>query len=164
MRSESNPKFFRTASKNRWIRDNSKFGGRSGARSGSNFRSVSRPGSKPGERGKSELFRKVEKIEKENVKLKKTMVETKKAVDIQSICMKNMEELMKNIPINTKFVEEEIVVDVKYVEKDMKSMMVIDSGAPVSLVSSTWLKNYLKEFKVDNEEVERSGSNQRFRL
>ena len=78
--------------------------------------------------------------------------------------MKNMEEMVKKIEINTKFIKEEIVIDVKYVEKDTESMIVIDSGAPVSLVSSTWLENYLKEAKVDDEEVERSGSNRRFRL
>ena len=52
----------------------------------------------------------------------------------------------------------------KYVERDTENMMVIDSGAPVSLVSSAWLENYLKEAKVDDEEVEKSSSNRRFRL
>merc|ERR1711905_98223 len=44
-RSESNPKFFRTASKNKYKRDNSKFGGKSNYRpyrDGSRFRSRSR--------------------------------------------------------------------------------------------------------------------------
>ena len=71
---------------------------------------------------------------------------------------------MKKLTINTQFVEEEIVIDVKYVEKEIENMMVIDSGAPVSLMSSTWFQNYLKESKVDNEEVQKSSSNQRFRL
>ena len=31
-------------------------------------------------------------------------------------------------------------------------------------MSSAWLENYLKEAKVNNEEVEKSSSNQRFRL
>ena len=43
-------------------------------------------------------------------------------------------------------------------------MMIIDSGAPVSLMSSAWFNNYLKEAKVDNEEVQKSSSNRRFRL
>ena len=46
-----------------------------------------------------------------------------------------MEEMMK-IAINTKYIEEEIVIDIKYVEKDTENMMVINSDAPVSLVSS----------------------------
>merc|ERR1712105_299278 len=52
-RSESNPKFFRTASKNNWTRDNSKFGGRSNSRpyrDSSRFRSKSRNGGRSAER------------------------------------------------------------------------------------------------------------------
>ena len=102
--------------------------------------------------------------------------------------MKNIEEMLKSVElvdnteedttvpaedtdeekaaiINTKFVEEEISITVNFVEKDTDDMMmVIDSGAPVSLVSSTWLKNYLESAKVSDEEVERSSSNQRYRL
>ena len=54
------------------------------------------------ERPKSDLFKKVEAIKKENVKKNKTIVEMKKAIDIQSICMKNMENMMKKMMINTK--------------------------------------------------------------
>ena len=43
-------------------------------------------------------------------------------------------------------------------------MMVLDSGVPISLVSSTWLKNYLRAMDVDNEKVERSGDKRRFEL
>ena len=75
-RSESNPKFFRTASKRKWIRDDSKFGGRSQSRPGSRFRNESklrnnfrnssnlRNSSKSAERPKSDLLKKVEGIEK----------------------------------------------------------------------------------------------------
>jgi len=48
-RSESNPRYFRTASKNNWKRDNSKFGGRRSSRpsrDSSRFRSKSRNGDK----------------------------------------------------------------------------------------------------------------------
>ena len=37
----------------------------------------------------------------------------KKTLDIQSIYIKNMEEMIKKFMINTKFVEEEIVINVK---------------------------------------------------
>ena len=77
---------------------------------------------------------------------------------------KNIEEMLKKVTINTKFVEEEIVIDVKYVEKEINKMMIIDSGAPVSLMSSTWFNNYIKEAKVDEEEIKKSSSNRRFRL
>jgi len=152
-RSETNPKYFRTASRNKWIRDSSRFGGRSNSRpfrDGSRLRSKSRNGDKSVERPKSDLLKKVEAMEKDNVAIKTSI--------------KNIEEMMKKVTINTKFVEEEIVIDVKYVEKDIENMMIIDSGAPVSLMSSAWFNNYLKEAKVDNEEVQKSSSNRRFRL
>ena len=77
-----------------------------------------------------------------------------------------MTETIKKSIISPKFVEEEIVIDVKYVENgnEIEHMMVIDSGAPVSLVSSAWLKQYMKDAKVDNEEVKRESSCRRFRL
>ena len=77
---------------------------------------------------------------------------------------KNIEEMLKKVTINTKFVEEEIFIDVKYVEKEIENTMIIDSGAPVSLMSSMWFNNYIKEAKVDNEQIKKSSSNRRFRL
>ena len=96
------------------------------------------------------MLKKVEAMEKDNVAIKTSI--------------KNIEEMMKKVTINTKFVEEEIVIDVKYVEKDIENMMIIDSGAPVSLMSSAWFNNYLKEAKVDDKEVQKSSSNRQFRL
>merc|ERR1712105_201737 len=75
-----------------------------------------------------------------------------------------MGELLKKATINTKFMEEEIFIDVKYMEKEIENTMIIDSGAPVSLMSSTWFDNYTKEAKVDNEQIKKSSSNRRFRL
>ena len=72
--------------------------------------------------------------------------------------------MLKKVTINTQFVEEEIFIDVKYVEKEIDNSMIIDSGAPVSLMSSTWFANYIKEAKVENEQILKSSSNQRFRL
>ena len=103
------------------------------------------------------MLKKIEVIEKDSVAMKK-------AIDIQLICMKNMEEMIKKLTINTKYVEEEIVIDIKYIEKDIDNMMIIDSGAPVSLMSSDWFGNYLKEAKIDEEEVKKSKSSRRFRL
>ena len=78
--------------------------------------------------------------------------------------IKNIEEMMKKVTINTKFVEEEIFIDVKYVEKEIENTMIIDSGAPVSLMSSEWFNNYIKEAKVDNEQIKKSSSRRPFRL
>jgi len=96
------------------------------------------------------LFKKVELNEQKLDKVEKPI--------------KNMEEMMKKITINSKFVEEEIVIDVQYVEKDIENMMMINSGAPVSLVSSDWFKQYVKEAKIDDEEIKKSSSAWRFRL
>merc|ERR1712105_567058 len=152
-RSESNPKYFRTASRNNWKRDSSKYGGRSTSRpyrDSSRFRSKSRNREKSAERPKSDLLKKVETMEKEIGAIKTSN--------------KNIEEMLKKVKINTKFVEEEIFIDVKYVEKEIENTMIIDSGAPVSLMSSNWFNNYIKEAKVDNEQIKKSSSNRRFRL
>ena len=42
--------------------------------------------------------------------------------------------------------------------------MVFDSGAPVSLVSSDWLKTYMRNMEMEDEGVERSEDSKRFRL
>ena len=59
------------------------------------------------ERPKSEMFRKVENLEKE---------------------MKEIKDILK--AINTQYVEEEIVIDVKLVKEGQERLMLIDSGAP----------------------------------
>ena len=56
------------------------------------------------------------------------------------------------------------MIDVMYAQKEMENSMIIDSGAPVSLVSSTWLKNYVKEAKVEEESIVKASSNRRVRL
>ena len=85
---------------------------------------------------------------------------TTKKIDALTNTVKVLTETIKKSIISPKFVEEEIVIDVKYVENDneIEHMMVIDSGAPVSLVSSDWLKQYLKEAKVDNKEVKKAAA------
>ncbi len=60
---------------------------------------------------------------------------------------------MKNI--NTRYVDKEIVIDVKYVNEGQERVMLIDSGAPKSIVSSRWYEGYLKDSKVDGENVKR---------
>ena len=75
-----------------------------------------------------------------------------------------MSEILKKSTINTKFVKEEIVIDIKYVEANIENMMVINRGAPVSLVNSAWFKQYVKEAKIDDEEIKKSSSYRRFRL
>merc|ERR1712237_300771 len=178
-RSESNLKFFRTVSKGRYQRDNSRFDGRSNSRpnnssrqygnsrpyrDASQIRSQSRnrgrsPGNgtgnreKSAERPKSNLEKKVESIEKELNTIKQSVGGIKK-----------IEEMLKKVTISTQYVEEEVFIDIKYVQKEIDNTMIIDSGAPVSLMSSAWFANYTAEAKVDNEEIVKSSSKRRFRL
>merc|ERR1712105_60797 len=159
-RSESKPGYYRTASRGRYIRDSSRFGGRSSSRpngnprpyrDGSRIRSQSRgknPESgtgnreKSAERPKSNLEKKVESIEKELNTIKQSVGGIKK-----------IEEMLKKVTINTQYVEEEIFIDIKYVQRETDNSMIIDSGAPVSLVSNAWLKNYMEEAKVGDESI-----------
>ena len=48
--------------------------------------------------------------------------------------------------------EEEIIIDVKYVNAVAERMMLIDSGAPKSKLSKKWLEGYLK---VSDEDVKK---------
>ena len=43
---------------------------------------------------------------------------------------------MKNKLISIQFVGEEILIDVKYVNEGQERMILIDNGAPISIVSS----------------------------
>ena len=168
-RSESRPGYFRTASRGRYIRDSSQFGGRSSSRpnsrpdqDGSRIRSPSKgknPANGTGNRErsadkpKSDLVKKVEGLEKEISYIKKSIG-----------AVPRIEEMLKKVTISAQYVEDEVFIDVKHVQKDMENSMIIDSGAPVSLVSSTWLKNYIKEAKVEDESIVKASSNRRVRL
>ena len=89
------------------------------------------------------MFKKVENLEKE---------------------MKEIKDILKNKLINTQFVEEEIVIDVKYVNDGTDRMMLIDNGAPKSIVSSRWLNGYLKDAKVSEEDVKKKACARKFRM
>ena len=72
--------------------------------------------------------------------------------------------LLKKKPINTQFVDEDIMIDVKSVNAGAFKMMLVNSGAPLSIVSSKWFEEYLKDAKVDEEDIERQSCVRRFRL
>ena len=69
--------------------------------------------------------------------------------------MKEIKELLKGKFINDHFVVEEVVVDIKYMNARAPKMMLIDSGAPKSEVSREWIEGYLRDMKVDEEELKR---------
>ena len=108
--------------------------------------------SKTPERLKSDLYKIVERIE-ERIKV---IPEMKKQ-------MEKMEEILKGKVINGNFVEEEVVIDVNYMNDGAAKMMLIDCGAPKSVVSKKWIEEYLREMRVKEEDIERSCC-RRFRM
>merc|ERR1712237_35299 len=168
MRSESKPGYYRTASRGRYMRYSSKYGGRSHSRpngnvrpyrDGSRIRSLSRgrnPQSSNGSREKS--------AERPKSNLEKKVESNEKKLSTVEQSVKKIEEMLKKVTINTQFVEEEISIDIKYVQRETENSMIIDSGAPVSLVSNAWLKNYMAEAKVGDERIKQESNSRRFRL
>ena len=88
------------------------------------------------------MFKKVEEIERKVEKVDK----------IEKSINKIMEMLKKSL-VNMKFVEEEILVDVKFVDARKGTRMIVDSGAHLSLLSLSWLKRYQEENQVDEREM-----------
>ena len=105
------------------------------------------------DRLKSELFKKVEEIEKKMEKVEEIEMSVSKIL-----------EMLKQNPVTMKYVEEEIVIDVKFVDASIGSRMIVGSGAPLSIMSSSWLKRYIKEAKVDENKVVYKNCLRRFRL
>ena len=70
---------------------------------------------------------------------------------------------MKGKLINNHFVEEEVIA-VKYMNAGAPRMMLIDSGAPKSVVSKEWIEGYLKDIKVSEDEIEKKSCYRRFRM
>ena len=101
-------------------------------------RNNSKPGgrfqSKTPERQKSELFKKVENLEKD---------------------MKEMKEMLKGKVISGYFVEEEVVIDANLINDGAARMILVDCGAPKLVVSREWIEGYLKDMKVDESEIKR---------
>ena len=58
---------------------------------------------------------------------------------------------------NEHFLEEDVFVDVKFINDGAPRMMLIDSGALKSVVSREWIEGYLKDMKVDEDEIEKKG-------
>ena len=99
---------------------------------------------------KGNLYKDVEEIKKKSENLEKGL--------------NQLREIRKNKLISTEFVEEEIVIDVKHMNKGQKKMMLIDNAAPKSIVSSRWFDGYLQVVKVDEESVKRKSCARRFRM
>ena len=96
------------------------------------------------------MFKKVESLDKDNKQLIKDVGELK--------------EILKGKVINGHFVEEDVIVDVNLMNAGAPKMMLIDSGAPKSIVSREWIDGYLKDMKVNESEIERKSCCRRFRM
>ena len=68
--------------------------------------------------------------------------------------VKEILEMLKKSPLKLNFVEEEILVDVRFVSETGGLKMIVDSGAPLSVVSEKWMRKYINEKVVDENELE----------
>ena len=78
--------------------------------------------------------------------------------------MKEIKEMLKGKFVNTQFVEEEVIVDVKFMNAGAPRMMLIDSGAPKSVVSKEWIEGYLKDVKVSEEDIQKKSCYRCFKM
>ena len=95
-----------------------------------------------------------------------SMLET--VEEVMRICREMQEEQ------EVKFVDEDveddedvdgkICITVNYLQEAENMRMLIDSGAPVSLISSDWLEKYMRNTKMEDGVMERSADSKRFRL
>ena len=78
--------------------------------------------------------------------------------------MKEMKEVLKGKLVNTQFVEEEMIVDVKIMNAGAPRMILMDSGAPKSVVSKEWIEGYLKDMKVSEDEIQKKSCYRCFKM
>ena len=93
------------------------------------------------ERPKGELYKKIEVMEKKFEKFEKAQ--------------NKIIYILKNKLISTQYVEEEIVIDVKFVNDGSDRRILIDIEGLRSIVSSKWLNVYLQDAKVTEEKVKK---------
>merc|ERR1712240_8176 len=159
-RSDSRKGFWRNgaaASSQRYIRDinGSRFRSQSGRRGFSvNFRSKSgengdRSVSKTPPPYKSELAKNVENNSK----------------DLQAVKLQLKEIIEKLDEVKeSHFVEEEYIMNARYVNEAKGIQMIVDSGAPVLIATSKWMEKYLKEMEVNKDEITERKCNRKFKI
>ena len=62
------------------------------------------------------------------------------------------------------FVEEEYIMNVRYVNEAKGIQIIVDSGAPVSIATSKWMEKYLKEMEVKKDEITEKECNRKFKM
>ena len=96
------------------------------------------------------MYKKIEVMEKKFEKFEKAQ--------------NKMKDILKNKLISTQFVEEEIVIDVKFVNDSSERIMLLDNGALRSITSTKWFNGYLQDAKVSEEEVKKISCARKFRM
>merc|ERR1712002_819081 len=159
-RSDSRRGFWRNgaaASNQRYIKDRNGSRFRSQSNGGGfsgNFRSKSggngdRSGFKTPSGHKSELAKNVENNSK----------------DLQAVKLQLKEILEKLDKVKeSHFVEEEYIMNVRYVNETKGIQMIVDSGAPVSIATSKWMEKYLNEMEVNRDEITERECNRKFKM
>ena len=69
-----------------------------------------------------------------------------------------------NKSLKTNFVEEESVIDVRFVNETSAIKMIVDNGVPYYIVSTKWIAKYMDEEGVDKDEMEYEDCFKRFRF
>ena len=78
----------------------------------------------------------MEEIKRVNLEIKDTLKDVLDKVD-----------KLEKVKVNH-FVEEEYEVNVRFVDETKGMQIIMDSGVPVSIVSSKWIERYLKDIEV----------------
>ena len=95
----------------------------------------------------------MENLEKDNKEIKEDNKEIKKLL-----------KELKGKVISRHFIEEEVVIDMNYLNDGAARMMLVDCGAPKWVVSTEWIEGYLKDMKVDESDIERKNCCRRFKM
>ena len=75
-----------------------------------------------------------------------------------------IKETLKGKFVNVQFFEEDVIVDVKFINAGAPGMMLIDSGATKSVVSKEWREGYIKDVKVSEEEIKKKSCYRCFKM
>merc|ERR1712089_31736 len=85
------------------------------------------------------------------------------AVDTEQQRFKVVKEKLDKVK-ESHFVEEEYIMNVRYVNETKGIQMIVGSGAPVSIATSKWMEKYLNEMEVDRNEIIERECNRKFKM
>ena len=65
--------------------------------------------------------------------------------------------------LNNNYGEGEIEINIRYVSNRTGLRMIVDSGAPFSIVSNKWIDRYVKEMEMVMEDIDEKSCRKHFR-